>query len=1235
MAVQNNVINFVTQASLGGINAMNKALQSQLSTLRAIGQTKPPGWSQGAGGQMRNPAGQFASKAQYQQAVAAAGAAAKQINQQMAQASAQAGQALAQNFARGANQGAQAAIASLGRVANAMVSGLGAAASVAGGAIRMGLGGAFTAVSGTVKTLTSAVGGLSRSLANIATSAGLLATIFGAKAIQSASQVQDALAKVNTIARTTPDVLDEIGDGLTRMSATSSKSFADLSTGFYDLLSAGLGMKDGVVQVADGMTLMKDATDLAVGGIGSVDQSVDLLTSVLNAFRLDLSESTHVVDVFAKAVELGKVTTGEISEVISTVSPLASSMGLSIEEVGAALAVMTQQGFTAGESMTAMRSALVGVQRNSKFLQRAQKGLAADLAAAGVATIQELVAVKGLQPAMALLAKESERTGVPLIKMLGRIEGVQYVLGTTGKQAGAFALAMEAMSNSSGSAAEQAALRLASFSEQMKILQNAVFELGAEIGESLLPPMTQLIGGVSGAVRGITDFVRANKGFFDVAAPILGVVSALLALQASASLMTGVAARFGGQLGALSLGFAGIARAIFAVAFPLAIAVGAFLAFQKAVTENLAGFGQFGKALFAAEERIDKFIDVIKAGVDAIGAIFNALVTGSDASHAIDKFVDSFGSFASLLVDDIKKAIPVVMGELAKLLPKIVNWAVDTARSLAPVVAGIAQALWNWVQEVAAVVLAGLGSLVGQIGAFIGREAPNVANALRTLLLGAMQWIGRDILPKIGPALSGILDGIVNFLRSDNSVQMISRGVGQLAGAFIGGLIIIFASVTEWIAGNADQIVAAFVEFGKQVIAGFFQGMRDVSPVLADIAQVVVAVVVPAFIAWKVVTLAIGVALGLWNLARTIQLILQTAAALVSGGIPAMIAFGVATTGATAATVALAIAIGVVLAPLALLAIAFAAVGVAAYNADQEAKKQSDNLAASGPSVDAAAERIRKYGGATSSLGSSLDRTTPALVRARNAQRDLTDEQLRAQRLWANTKVWIANEEAAKRLRETVPLAFQDSYRAAALFHRHLEEAAPQMAAGMSGVGEAAKKAAEEVKGFGTAALEAALAAGTAFAAAVEKVSSYETRGPKVVDILIDSIRKSKPKFRAAAVEGLQEYVTAWGTEAAEQMPSLGEQTILGLIEFMNEAAESEDSATRSLAAGISIRMAEALAKGGETNILPVIGDLMATINAEFAKGTPAAIDRATDWMSGIAEGFERTRIPRARPTRR
>ncbi len=234
-----------------------------------------------------------------------------------------------------------------------------------------------------------------------------------------------------------------------------------LSGGLYQALSAGVP-EDNVLE------FLKTAAKIAVADGSDVAVAVDGMTTVLNAFKIEASETEAVADLLFNTVASGKTTFAELAQSLATVAPIAAANGVAFEEVLAAVATLTKQGTPTAQAMTQIRAAIVGTNK-----------------ALGDGWAKSM----SLQKAFKKIAEQAGGSQTALQKMLGTIEGVQGVLGLTGINAQMAAADLEGTARAAGSV-ETAFKKVDQFRHWQKLWKNisGLVERTAEEADSRLGP---------------------------------------------------------------------------------------------------------------------------------------------------------------------------------------------------------------------------------------------------------------------------------------------------------------------------------------------------------------------------------------------------------------------------------------------------------------------------------------------------------------------------------------------------------------------------------------------------------------------------------------------------------------------------------------------------------------------------------------------------------------------------
>lgn len=351
-------------------------------------------------------------------------------------------------------------------------------------------------------------------------------------ALDAAGKFEDQMATINTVARLQDEALGSLGDEIRDWAIQSGRSVEDLTGSFYDLVSAGIA-------VDDGMGVLKDATTLAIGGLATTGEVVDLLTSTLNSYGMEAKESTRLTDIFAQSIEEGKLKASDIAQSLSNVAPVAAQAGVEIEEVAAAYAVMTAQGVPAAEVTTFMRSAIVALMAPTRELTKLQTEL-------GV-SFEQVAREEGLAVALEQLADAADASGVPLKRLLGRVEAYQFAVQVTGRNQKTYNASLGRMvqaGKEGGVAIGQMAEKTDTLAFQQQRLDAAINDVNIRIGELLTGPaanfadwLADSLGGGDRATDRIRGFLAGIEGVQDARESLLGSFDALYPETRSIDLM--------------------------------------------------------------------------------------------------------------------------------------------------------------------------------------------------------------------------------------------------------------------------------------------------------------------------------------------------------------------------------------------------------------------------------------------------------------------------------------------------------------------------------------------------------------------------------------------------------------------------------------------------------------------------------------------------------------------------
>lgn len=274
----------------------------------------------------------------------------------------------------------------------------------------------------------------------------------------------------------------------------------DATKGMYSAISAGIP-KDNAI------AFLKEATKLAVVGVTDLQSAVGASSTVINAYNLGIEDMGKVSDVLFGIVQGGITTMPELSKHIGKVTPIASSLGITLEELGASAKIMTK---VFGEGNTA--PALTALKTGFQELGKAGTKAGDMFQSLSGKTFRDFIKGGGsLQEALKLMAKESERSGIALSDMFSSAEGGIAMMELAADGGKRFAKSVEEIADGAGQVDEKFALMEKSVARKLAKLNSAFHEIGLQMGEAFLPVVEKILPHLEMALNAILPLLTLTS----------------------------------------------------------------------------------------------------------------------------------------------------------------------------------------------------------------------------------------------------------------------------------------------------------------------------------------------------------------------------------------------------------------------------------------------------------------------------------------------------------------------------------------------------------------------------------------------------------------------------------------------------------------------------------------------------------------------------------------------------
>lgn len=422
--------------------------------------------------------------------------------------------------------------------------------------------------------------------------------------LQAASGFEDIMTQLETFGGLAGDQLETVKQAALDMGAATKFSASDAANAMLELVKAGYSVDDSMVAANSSLTLA------AIGNM-SLEQAAGVVSSTLAQFNLNVADAGDVVDILAQAANASRADVTELADGLKNVGVVADTMGFTMRETTAALAVLSNAGISGAEAGTQLKSALISLT-TSETATNALKDLGITLYDTSGNMKSMDTIIDELSVSMKDLSPEEQT------RMLKDLGGSYGITAISALMAAGGTDAMVASMVAAPAASDLAAKGMTTFSGTMESLKGSVETL---MIQGLTPLMektlTPLVGKVTEVVNALTDWAGKNP---ELASTIGGIVIAIGAIGTGLTILAPIVSGIG-------LAISGLGAVVTFATGPfglLALAVAGLVALlsNKDIQNGLAAwqgvFQNLGIILGQVAQNIQGQLDNIAVGFRSV-----------------------------------------------------------------------------------------------------------------------------------------------------------------------------------------------------------------------------------------------------------------------------------------------------------------------------------------------------------------------------------------------------------------------------------------------------------------------------------------------------------------------------------------------------------------------------------------------------------------------------------------
>ena len=446
----------------------------------------------------------------------------------------------------------------------------------------------------------------------------------GVATVKMAWDFEDSMAKVSTIANTTEVPLEDLQAAILELSDESGIAAGEIAENVYNAISAG--QKTG-----DAVNFVRHATDLARAGFADSGNSLDLLTTIMNAYKLEANEVTNVSDNLIATQNLGKTTVAELSSSMGKIIPTANAANVSLDQLCAGYALMTANGVATAESTTYMNSMLNELNKSGSTVAKTLQGETgkgfSDLMAEGY-TLGDVLGIvsaaaddQGLKFTDMFGSAEAAKAGLILLgNSVSDVENGLVEAGGSTSQFNEMLAGIQAGAGGTESALEKLETKNRKAQVAFNLVKNAALDFGQVASGMLAPYVEQFAGVIEKATDKLKNMDEGQKKAVITFAAVVAAAGPVLSVAGKGISIVGNLITTGGKIATTFQG-ASAAMKAGASAFQLAgagakIAGVAITVLTSPITWIVAGIA----ALVAGFVLLYNHCEGFRNGVNAIAS---------------------------------------------------------------------------------------------------------------------------------------------------------------------------------------------------------------------------------------------------------------------------------------------------------------------------------------------------------------------------------------------------------------------------------------------------------------------------------------------------------------------------------------------------------------------------------------------------------------------------------------
>lgn len=642
-----------------------------------------------------------------------------------------------------------------------------------------------------------------------------------ASTVNAAKEYDQQAAKTATQTDKVAISMQKIKDMGRDVASSVPVNFGEVQSVLYDIFSSI------DTDVPGATLLLENISKAAVGGQADVEAVAKSTLAILNAFKLKVTDVTHVNDVMFQLVRKGVGTYDDFTAAIGRSIPSSVKAGQDLETLTGMLAFLTRNGLSAAQASTSAARALDALSNPKTAVNMKDFGVTLTDVHGNFLPLVDIVG----QMNKALAGMSQSEKADALKKMFagsgGTIQAMRFFNLAMNDSNGLLDTMVTDMNNAGGAAQDAYNIMANTPESQLQLLKNRWQILRTEIGDMLIPVFNKLVAVGATILKWFENLSPAVKKFIVYG---LAITAVLMVVVGVVMAVVGVFITFAAMLALADISIA-------AILIPIGLVIAALAALI------VIGILVYKNWDTIKNTTINTWNAIYKAMTPVVAYMWDKL--RPVVMNIVDWFLHAWSIVGPMVekgAQQVWQAIQYMVQTIQKHmqgLNKTFAGAGDAAKNAWKIIIDIFNIGWNyWLKPILDALL-----LAFQVIFPVVRDIVVIAFHAIGDVLGTFIAIIRDLIRFVIDVFTGNWSGAWNDIKQIfidiwngiwNTVKDLAPLIWQLIKDIFSGMLTLAENVFQWYLSFQEKILSYFADaavwlfnVGRDIIMGLWNGQKD------------------------------------------------------------------------------------------------------------------------------------------------------------------------------------------------------------------------------------------------------------------------------------------------------------------------------------------------------------------------------------------------------------------------